>query len=243
MKMLQESYPPGKMIPRGHIPLSTLSVQNSIFLYDSIVHPYHKGCSDKYGVVCLKDASRQMLFRVYACSDHVYTQYIHGMYNFTFLWTCISRNKKMVGLWFWSHDLVHTSQQSWLLRHQRDCTCLESRCYYKMIYLGVGDTRKQSTGPAAPPAPSMTSPAGASTRISLKQQSAAKQALVARMWRHTAALLRNSLLLERWLVAVQLTQMKRLNHTGPQWILGGPASGPAMDAITTTNNRVTVLTS
>ncbi len=80
------------------------------------------------------------------------------------------------------------------------------------------------------PGPTMPAPARASTLISLKPQSAAKQDLVqvsrTRMWRCTAAWLRNSLLLERWQVAVQLTQTKR---AAPQWI-GWPASGPAMDA-------------
>ena len=48
VKMLQESLHPGKMILNGYIPLLTLSVQNSIFLYDSIVHPYYKSCSGEY---------------------------------------------------------------------------------------------------------------------------------------------------------------------------------------------------
>ncbi len=31
--------------------------------------------------------------RVHTCSDHVYTTYIHSMYNFTFLWTCIIKRR------------------------------------------------------------------------------------------------------------------------------------------------------
>ena len=85
----------------------------------------------------------------------------------------------------------------------------------------------------------MTSPARASTRISLKPRSAAKQALVALMWRRTPARLRNSPRLDRWPVSVQLTQTKRVT---PQWIVGagapGPAAGPALDAITATSNRL-----
>lgn len=69
----------------------------------------------------------------------------------------------------------------------------------------------------------MTSPDRASTRISLKPRSAAKQALAALMWRRTAARLRNSPRLESLPVFVQLTQTKRVT---PHWI-GGPASGPA----------------
>ncbi len=63
-------------------------------------------------------------------------------------------------------------------------------------------------GPAAPPAPTMTSPAQASTWISVKQRSAANQALEAQMWRRTLAQLelRNSQLHEKWLVAVELIQ-------------------------------------
>ena len=85
----------------------------------------------------------------------------------------------------------------------------------------------------------MTSQGLASTGISWKPRSAAKQALVARMWRRTPARLRNSPRLERWPVAVQLTQTKRVT---PQWIGGPPASGPDMDAITATSSRVTVRT-
>ena len=43
--------------------------------------------------------------------------------------------------------------------------------------------------------------------------------------------------LDRWPVSVQLTQTKRVT---PQWILGdsAPSSGPALDAITATSNRL-----
>ena len=61
-------------------------------------------------------------------------------------------------------------------------------------------------GPAAPPAPAITSPARASILISLKPRSAAKQGLELRMWRSTADRWRNSPRLERWPVAVQWTQ-------------------------------------
>ncbi len=70
-------------------------------------------------------------------------------------------------------------------------------------------------GSAAPPSPAMTSPDRASTRISLKPRSAAKQALAALMWRRTAARLRNSPRLESLPVVVQLTQTKRVT---PHWI-------------------------
>jgi hypothetical protein len=48
------------------------------------------------------------------------------------------------------------------------------------------------------------------------------------MWRHTPALLRNSLRLERWPVAVPLTQTKRVTGGGTQaqWV-GGPVLGQA----------------
>ena len=85
-----------------------------------------------------------------------------------------------------------------------------------------GWCRTSGAGPAAPPSPAMTSPDRASTRISLKPRSAAKQALAALMWRRTAARLRNSPRLESLPVFVQLTQTKRVT---PHWI-GGPASGP-----------------
>jgi hypothetical protein len=48
VKMLQESLHHGKMILKGYIPLLNMSVQNSVFLYDSIVHPYYKCCSGEY---------------------------------------------------------------------------------------------------------------------------------------------------------------------------------------------------
>ena len=69
-------------------------------------------------------------------------------------------------------------------------------------------------GPAAPPAPAITSPARASTWISLKPRSAAKQGLEPRMWRSTADRWRNSPRLERWPVAVQWTQTKRPTGAG-----------------------------
>ena len=81
----------------------------------------------------------------------------------------------------------------------------------------------------------MTSPARVSTWTSLKPRSAAKQALEARMWRLTPARWRNSPRLERWPVAEQLTQTKRVTVT-----VCGRASlaVPALDAITATSNRV-----
>ena len=100
-----------------------------------------------------------------------------------------------------------------------------------------GWCRTSGAGPAAPPSPAMTSPDRASTRISRKPSSAAKQALVALMWRRTPARLRNSPRLESLPVFEQLTQTKRVT---PHWI-GGPASGPALDAITATSNRVRMM--
>ena len=55
-----------------------------------------------------------------------------------------------------------------------------------------------------------------------------KQALEARMWLHTLALLRNSLQLERWPVAVQLTQTKHVTGGGtPAPWVGRLVLGPA----------------
>ena len=85
-------------------------------------------------------------------------------------------------------------------------------------------------GPAAPPAPAITSPARASILISLKPRSAAKQGLEPRMCRSTADRWRNSPRLERWPVAVQWTQTNR--RTGAGGTASGPdGPGPAMDAI------------
>ena len=100
-----------------------------------------------------------------------------------------------------------------------------------------GWCRTSGAGLAAPPSPAMTSPDRASTRISLKPRSAAKQALAALMWRRTAARLRNSPRLESLPVCEQLTQTKRVT---PHWI-GGPAAGPALDAITATRKRVRMM--
>ena len=117
----------------------TLYIQDSGFLYDSIVHAYYMGSSDVYvlrKLLCIArmvtwteniqkhlwtihvnvytlydsvyhvyvqrtycvytqtDMYMRLLLWVHTCPDHVYTMYRHGMYNFTFLWTCISRNKK-----------------------------------------------------------------------------------------------------------------------------------------------------
>ena len=100
-----------------------------------------------------------------------------------------------------------------------------------------GWCRTSGAGPAAPPSPVMTSPDRASTRISRKPSSAAKQALVALMWRRTPARLRNSPRLESLPVFEQLTQTKRVTPHG----IGGPASGLALDAITATSNRVRMM--
>jgi hypothetical protein len=51
--MLQESYHPGLAIPRWSVSVWTLYAQNDQFLYNSIVHPYHKGSTDKTAVVYL----------------------------------------------------------------------------------------------------------------------------------------------------------------------------------------------
>ena len=72
-------------------------------------------------------------------------------------------------------------------------------------------------GPAAPPAPAITSPTRASTWISLKPRSAAKQGL--ERWR-------NSPRLERWPVAVQWTQTKRSTGAGGAGVI--PYMGPMM---------------
>ncbi len=82
--------------------------------------------------------------------------------------------------------------------------------------------------------PTMTSPGRASTWTSLKPRQAAKQDLEARMWLHTPAQWRKSPRLERWPVAEQLTQTKCVTAG----VTGGPAAGPAMDAIATTSSRV-----
>ena len=71
LKMLQESLHPGKMILNGYIPLFTMSVQNSVFLYDSIVHPYYKCCSGEYIVQYTAVVSLD----IYTQYDSVYTQY------------------------------------------------------------------------------------------------------------------------------------------------------------------------
>ena len=86
-------------------------------------------------------------------------------------------------------------------------------------------------GPAAPPAPAITSPARASILISLKPRSAAKQGLEPRMWRSTADRWRNSPRLERWPVAVQWTQTKRRTGAGGTRTAGPAGPGPAIDAI------------
>jgi hypothetical protein len=90
VKMLQESLHHGKMILNGYIPLLNMSVQNSIFLYYSIVHPYYKGCSGEYEVsnsigiiiyyivpMCNADTCT---YTVYTQYDSVYAMYVHFMY-------------------------------------------------------------------------------------------------------------------------------------------------------------------
>ncbi len=70
-----------------------------------------------------------------------------------------------------------------------------------MFYL-VTYVRCRTSRTGAPPAPAMTFPARASTWISVKLRSAAKQALEVRMWQSTPspAQMRNSQLHEKWLL-------------------------------------------
>ena len=80
-----------------YIPVWTLPVQNGLILYHSIVHTYHMSSSYNVKTVYIHKhicISSYMYVHVDTCSDHVYTMYIHGMYNFMLLWACISRNRK-----------------------------------------------------------------------------------------------------------------------------------------------------
>ena len=67
-----------------------MSVQKSVFLYDSIVHPYYKGGSGEYEVsnsigiiiyyivpMCNADTCT---YTVYSQYDSVYAMYVHTMY-------------------------------------------------------------------------------------------------------------------------------------------------------------------
>jgi hypothetical protein len=67
-----------------------MSVQNIVFLYDSIVHPYYKGSSGEYEVtnsigiiiyyivpMCNADTCT---YTVYTHCDSVYAMYVHTMY-------------------------------------------------------------------------------------------------------------------------------------------------------------------
>ena len=99
-------------------------------------------------------------------------------------------------------------------------------------------------GPAAPPPPAMTSPGRASTWISRKPMSAARQDLAAAMWRRTAARLRNRPRLDSWPVAVQWAHTNRVTVTPSPDLAGGPAGmSLALAAMrpmtaTTTSKRV-----
>ena len=80
-----------------YIPVWTLPVHNGLILYHRIVHTYHMSSSYNVKTVYIHKhicISSYMYVHVHTCSDHVYTMYIHGMYNFMFLWACISRNTK-----------------------------------------------------------------------------------------------------------------------------------------------------
>jgi len=67
-----------------------MSVQNSVFLYDSIVHPYYKGCSGAYevsnsiGIIiyCIVPMCNAYTctYTVYTQYDSVYAMYVHTMY-------------------------------------------------------------------------------------------------------------------------------------------------------------------
>ena len=78
------------MILNGYIPLLTMSVQNSVFLYDSIVHPYYKGGSGSYEVsnsigiiiyyIVPMCNAYTCTYTVYTQYDSVYAMYVHTMY-------------------------------------------------------------------------------------------------------------------------------------------------------------------
>ncbi len=86
--------------------------------------------------------------------------------------------------------------------------------------------RTSGAGPAAPPDSAMTSPARASTWISLMPRSAALHAGEWRMRRLTCARLRNRLRLEFRPIEVQCTHTKQdtppLPHPSPPPVAGGP---------------------
>ncbi len=112
---------------------------NSYTLYDSVYHVY---IQYTYYVYTQTDMYMRRLLWVHTCPDHVYTMYRHGMYNFTFLWTCISRNKnnaKYQDLNPWScayqEAALTTTLPAWLFRKNSWIICI-------LFYLEVSDVRQ-----------------------------------------------------------------------------------------------------
>ncbi len=136
----------------------------------------------------LKHTCMHKHISIHTSSDHAYKTYMSAMYNFTFQWT-----------WNQKAEIFSSALEP-------KTVCMPERCHIHCtasvvvresivpVYNSCFTWRLVTyAGPAAPPAPAMTSPARASTWISVKLRSAA--------WQHTPALLRNSLArLERLLL-------------------------------------------
>ncbi len=138
-----------------------------------------------------------MHIRVHTSSDNAYNTYISAMYNFTFQWTWNQKVKIYLALG--SNPRPCACPDRHLIHCAASIVVRES---IVTVYYSCFTWRLVTyAGPAAPPAPTMMSPARASTWIPVKLRSAGKQALEARMWQHTLARLRNSpVLLERLLL-------------------------------------------
>ena len=75
-----------------------MSVQNRVFLYYSIVHPYYKGCSGAYEV---SNSMGIIIYYIvpmcnaYTCTYTVYTQYdsVYAMYVHTIMMYMEGKNK------------------------------------------------------------------------------------------------------------------------------------------------------
>ncbi len=148
--------------------------------------------------------------------------YKHGMYNFTFLWTCIIRRNKLLQFRFEAMILCIITS---CLDHYATSVHVRFRIItvfvYFFIWSLVSYVRRRSGSALAP---AMTLPASASTWIALKPMPATKQASEAAIWWHTPARLRNSQGPPTWKVAGCCSIDMCLAEPAPDKRIGGPAA-------------------
>ncbi len=88
---------------------------------------------------------------VHTCLDHVYTMYIHGMYNFNLPWTRNTKRKSIAKSWVRTHDRVHNSQRNHYPISMLASNTIVTVCIYCFTWLGRAVTRCRTSRTPRPP--------------------------------------------------------------------------------------------